>query len=88
MAYDLSNFVKTEFNMDAPILTDDITTMFDSELIGFLSRRYKKSPSDIIRQFLMQNERECSGWGPSSPQKSDFTLEINEMEILRAYYNR
>lgn len=40
--------------MNAPILTDEITAMFDSELIGFLAGRYNKSAPEIIRQFLIQ----------------------------------
>lgn len=69
--------------MDKPILIDDITSMFDSELIGFLAQRYNKPVQEIIRQFLFQNETGHA----AGCEVSDFTLETNEMEILRAYYN-
>ncbi len=74
--------------MNTPMLTDEITTMFDSELIGFLARRYNKSVPEIIRQFLIQNDNENSVSSPAGQQGTGFILESNEMEILRGYYNR
>ena len=70
--------------MNTSISTEDITAMFDRELIWFLARRYNKPAEEIIHQFLIQNGDIDS----TSPQNTSFTLEDNEMVILKAYYNR
>lgn len=74
--------------MNLPILKDEIAEMFDKELIDFLALRYNRSAEEIINQFLIQNGGDTSVCPPPCQQKRGFTLESNEMEILRAYYNK
>lgn len=74
--------------MEPAMTTDDISSIFDSELIEFLSHRYGKSVSEIINQFLIQNGSEESKSSGNCRRQTDFNLENNEMEILKAYYNR
>lgn len=72
-------------NINLSISAERITEMIDSELLDFLALRYNTSAGEIVRQFLIQNETPST---PRSRGEAAFTLESNEMDILRDYYNR
>ncbi len=57
----------------------------DKELLYYLAHRYNKTPEQVISKFLIQDN--LFGLDVANPD-FDFTLENNEMEILRAYYRR
>ncbi len=53
--------------------------MYEDEVIGFLADRYHSTPDEIVQCFLVQDGRiEEADRKPAS-----FTLEDNEMEIMR-----
>ena len=53
--------------------------LYEDEVIGFLADRYHSTPDEIVQCFLVQDGRiEEADRKPAS-----FTLEDNEMEIMR-----
>lgn len=67
------------------IVESDFMQAVDKELLYYLAHRYNKTPEQIISKFLIQ---ENLSQPVQSESVSSFSLENNEMEILRAYYRR
>lgn len=67
------------------IVESDFMQAVDKELLYYLAHRYNKTPEQIISKFLIQDNL----FGLDVPDPDfEFTLENNEMEILRAYYRK
>ena len=54
------------------------TALYEDEVVSFLADRYHSTPNEIVRYFLAQDGRIEADGKPTS-----FTLEENEMEIMR-----
>jgi hypothetical protein len=67
------------------IVESDFMQAVDKELLYYLAHRYNKTPRQIVSEFLRQ---ENLSQPVQSESVSSFSLENNEMEILRAYYRR
>ena len=60
------------------------TELYEDEVIGFLAERYHSTPQEIVRCFPMQDDQiKETDWKTAS-----FTLEENEMEIMRGLTKR
>lgn len=67
------------------IVESDLMQAVDKELLYYLAHRYNKTPEQIISKFLIQENL----FRLDMPDPIfEFTLENNEMEILRAYYRK
>ena len=55
------------------------TALYEDEVVSFLADRYHSTPQEIVLCFLAQDDRieEADG------KPTSFTLEENEMEIMR-----
>lgn len=53
--------------------------LYDDEVISFLADRYHSTPDEIVQCFLVQDGRT----GETDRNPASFTLEDNEMEIMR-----
>lgn len=67
------------------IVESDFMQAVDTELLYYLAHRYNKTPRQIVSEFLRQ---EKLSQPVLSESVSSFSLENNEMEILRAYYRK
>ncbi len=60
-------------------LTDIPTELYEDEVVGFLADRYHSTPNEIVRHFLVQDGK----MEETGRMLVSFTLEENEMEIMR-----
>lgn len=60
-------------------LTDIPTELYEDEVVGFLADRYHSTPNEIVRHLLVQDGK----MEETGRMLVSFTLEENEMEIMR-----
>ena len=55
------------------------TALYEDEVVGFLADRYHSTPDEIVQCFLAQDGK----MKEADRKPVSFTLEENEMEIMR-----